>query len=35
MNIHPVQTQRDLNAFIHLPYRLHKDDPARGAASAG
>lgn len=27
MNIRPIQTKRDLNAFIDLPYRLYKDDP--------
>ncbi len=27
MRIHPVQTRKDLAAFIDLPYRLYKDDP--------
>ena len=27
MNILPVQTKRDFNVFIDLPYRLYKDDP--------
>lgn len=27
VNIRPVQTKKDLNAFIELPYRLYKDDP--------
>lgn len=27
MNILPVQTKHDLNAFIDLPYRLYKNDP--------
>lgn len=27
MNIRPVETKRDLNAFVDLPYRLYKDDP--------
>ena len=27
MNIHPVQNQKNLTAFIELPYRLYKNDP--------
>lgn len=27
MNIHPVQTQNDLEDFIGLPYELYRDDP--------
>jgi hypothetical protein len=27
MHIRPVQTKKDLTAFLELPYRLYKDDP--------